>query len=199
MLSNYLTDIIVEKLIKLEIISRNDKEIYCYSYQYIIELLLFCSSLLLISLPMSNVTSTLIFIITVIPLRTFAGGIHAPTKQLCSILSYILFFLCIYIPYYMLKLSYNIIFPMLITTLICICITSPQPDVHKKLTDENSHLLKKITLIISVVITILVIILYFNNQKIYIINITFNTVVVLIGILLQFVKPKRMEIANNEF
>ena len=88
---------------------------------------------------------------------------------------------------------------MLITTLICICITSPQPDVHKKLTDENSRWLKKITLIISVVITILVIILYFNNQKIYIINITFNTVVVLIGILLQFVKLKRMEIANNEF
>lgn len=92
MLSNYITNIIVEKFIALEIISRDDKEIYCYSYQYIIELLLFCFSLILISIPLSNIPSAIIFIFTVIPLRTFAGGIHAPTKQLCSVLSYILFF-----------------------------------------------------------------------------------------------------------
>ncbi len=192
MLSNYITNIIVEKFIALEIISRDDKEIYCYSYQYIIELLLFCFSLILISIPLNNIPSAIIFIFTVIPLRTFAGGIHAPTKQLCSVLSYILFFFCIYIPYCMLELDYIFIIPMLIAVLIVICFCSPQPDINKKLTIENIHILKTVTLIISILITILVVILYINNQKLYIINITFNAVTVLTGLILQLIKSNRM-------
>lgn len=131
MISGTITNYIVDKFIELDIINREDKEIYYYSYQYIIELLLFCFSLLIMSIPLSKVTSTIIFIITVIPLRTFAGGIHAYTKQSCCILSYLMYIICIYIPHLMIKLPYEIILLLLFSSIILICIYAPQPDNKK--------------------------------------------------------------------
>ena len=195
MISGTVTNYIVDKFIELEIINQEDKEIYYYSYQYIIELLFFCFSLIILSIPLNMLTSTILFIITVIPLRTFAGGIHASTRQACSLLSYTVYIVCIYIPHFMIELPYVIILILLFVSLILICIYSPQPDRKKKLSSKDIYRLKRLTIIIALLIIFMNVIFYIFNMKSYIACCTCDVLFILSGMLLQLIKNK---LANGE-
>ena len=90
--SDLLSNKIANFLYKNGLIQENHIIFYAYIYSWLIDQLFFFFSLLLISLLFHRVLPALIIYITISLLRMFSGGSHAPTKLLCSFISYFLFF-----------------------------------------------------------------------------------------------------------
>lgn len=79
----FLTDF----LIKNHKIDQSDEEIYLYGFREgTIYLLNFVTTLILGAL-FHSITESIVFLIAFVPLRIFAGGIHAKTQVRCYVLS----------------------------------------------------------------------------------------------------------------
>lgn len=82
-----LLDRLIAKQINKGIIAKDEEELYRYAYMILFEWGFNLIIAGLIGILMNALQTTLIFLISVIPLRSFAGGYHASTPLRCAVIS----------------------------------------------------------------------------------------------------------------
>ena len=146
-MTTWIAKKIVAKLELLGIIDKSDEEIYVYGFFVILSKVLFlivsisCGLILNIPIP------SLIFYITFLSLRTYAGGSHAKTEVRCTILTMLSIILCLLCVKAMLIINLQSI-PLLFTISgsIAVVILSPLDTASKPICTEEKKEYKKITM-----------------------------------------------------
>ena len=87
---------IIEKLIRDEIISPSDKEIYLYGLKSLFMISINFFTALLIGFITNNMREIIAFLIFFIPLRSYAGGYHTKNKFYCYLSSNLVLLFIIY-------------------------------------------------------------------------------------------------------
>jgi len=153
---------------------------YCTSYQYCLEylfdILMFNSSILIIGAILHKFLMSALYLIIMIPIRKFAGGIHANSRKICSILSYFTFFSAlggayIYCHFYALSsipvfLKCMLLISYFITAFIIIHL-SPIISSSEKLSKAKMQKHRHFTIISIIIISAVFIFLIISNQQNY--------------------------------
>ena len=95
-ISNTAAKHITDFFINSGTISNDDRASYIYCFEYAIDTIIFPLTILLSGLIFNRFISALLFAVIIIPLKMSAGGAHASTRIMCSILSYSLYFVTLF-------------------------------------------------------------------------------------------------------
>lgn len=152
-ISNTAATHITDFFINSGTISNDDRVSYIYCFEYAIDTIIFPLTILLSGLIFNRFISALLFAVIIIPLKMSAGGAHASTRIMCSILSYSLYFVTLFcyqllgnIPLTLLNICYII---------CCVLIMYLSPVDHKnnRLVSDAKHRLKKFCIIYIILIS----------------------------------------------
>lgn len=99
--AEYISEKIVQYLLTRQYITEEHSSVYTYCIDYVLELAIFFMVLETISIFLGNVCIGAIFFLTVVPLRSVCGGIHAPSRWLCTFFSYLCFFVTVFLLWYL--------------------------------------------------------------------------------------------------
>ena len=91
-MENNFSEKITNKMITKKVINKEEAEIYAFGFHQLILIILNIISILIIGSIFNKFLFSLLFLIEFIPLRCFAGGIHANTQLKCYIFSMIYYF-----------------------------------------------------------------------------------------------------------
>lgn len=180
-----LTDKFILALINRNIIKEEDKEIYSYGFNQILFIMLNFITILIIGILFNMLFETIIFIITYIPIRIYAGGYHARTQTKCYILSVFMLISALYI--IKLQLISNILTIILLSVIssIIILYLAPIEDINKPLDKEEIEIYKKRTIKNLIILLILLMISLMTNRIIIssciYTSLLFNTIMLIIS------------------
>lgn len=91
---------IVEYQINKGTLQEEERNVYQYAYELLLNQLINIVIAIVIAAAFQNPAAVLIFLLSYIPLRTFAGGYHANTNLGCTIVSaFLLCFVCLIVNY----------------------------------------------------------------------------------------------------
>lgn len=143
-ISNKLSHHICDKLLEQEIIQANAYPYYQYSFDYVLDLILFHCSLLIIGFCLHAPFLSLLYILTLSPLKMFSGGAHADTRISCSVISYTIFLTGILITkHHLFSLYPNISIFIFLTISFAIFLLSPVECKNKKISPNRKRTYKK--------------------------------------------------------
>ena len=149
-------------------IKQEEVDIYKYLFEYIIENLLFFFVFPFCGILFGDILYGLLLYAVIIPLRSFGGGVHAPAKWICNILSYGMVVVVIgVIPFAakcLPKVMWLSIFVMSFLLIGCLV---PVDCPNKRLSDDQKKKLKRYCLISLLLISIAFFIFYQFNIKSY--------------------------------
>lgn len=131
-----MVDRLVVKLIADGAIEEEDKEIYEYGFTQGITMIVNILCTILIGICMNMLAEDIIFMITYIPLRSYAGGFHAKTKFRCFIYSNLLVVLVLGLIKFLAGYTYF----MLVAGIIgagCVIFLAPVEDQNKPLDEKE--------------------------------------------------------------
>ena len=178
-------------------ISTEDESIYGYLFDYIFEEICFILVTLLIGLMLHRMDITLCYLFVSTPLRHFAGGFHANTRLGCTILSYGLFIaiilLCpIVVPFFRL-----LWFAVYALCWFLIYVLAPVDTPNKRLPPETKVLLRHRCLFTFVLMTIVYLILWHQQQVLYYGSISVCVMVCVAGLLIGAYKNSRTAMESH--
>lgn len=125
MLSERLSQRLARWLLKKQSIQEKEYEVYCYCFDYMIQLLLFCVAIEVLGVIGKEPLFSSLFLLILIPMRSICGGIHAKTRGTCMVLSYSCF-IAAYIIYRFLKGKFaGIWYLLIVTVVLCFIIVFP--------------------------------------------------------------------------
>ena len=152
---------LIDKAIYLKIVSSENREIYEYGITNLSYSLLVWSIFLLSAFLFGFFPSALFFLLTHIPLRIYAGGLHFSTRIRCFIASLFIFVVVLFFPlaFSSFKLC-KAINPFIILGLIIILFFAPVEDPRKPLEISESLHHRKISRILGINYVILYFIFY---------------------------------------
>ncbi len=164
---NELTNTITLRLQKVGVIQ--DKfEIYKYGFELLISSLIGISLILIIGYLSNTFFDSLVFLICFILLRQCTGGYHSKTYLSCN-LSFITVYL-IFIYYRSnIMFSYEGLFITVIMSIVIIFLLAPIEHKNKKMSKEKKSFHKITSRIISFVLMLLTLVLYFLKNPIYLV------------------------------
>lgn len=159
-----LTTKFVNILINNNIIKKEDAEIYSYGFKEMIFIIINVITTLFIGLIFNKVFEVILFMITYIPIRVYAGGYHARTKLRCYIFSVLMLIsVCYILKLYLLK-SYLLIVILSIISSSMILYLAPVEDKNKPLDEIEIKVYTKRTIRNLIILLIaLCITLIFNK------------------------------------
>lgn len=139
-------NVFARSLVANEIISVKYEEAYAYCIDYVLDIILFHASLLVIGLLLHDFLNSVIYIIALVPLKMAAGGAHAKTQATCSVISYSVFLTVLFLSS---RLPMNPYSAGIITllTLIGIVVLAPVEHPNKRFSDGQKRKLKKFSMI----------------------------------------------------
>lgn len=161
-MSAFITDTLIEG----EVIKNEERNLYLYCFGTLIEMTANFITTLIIGVLLGEFTSTLLFMLVFIPLRSTAGGYHCETAGKCYLLSLTVYCAVIF------TYDFVSVTPLCICVLICvidfavIVVLSPIASLSKPFTVKE----KKSNYRISIVITLIWITMIFvmlNGKNIY--------------------------------
>lgn len=142
---------ISEKLIgfmlRNEIISYDDQEIYLYGLQQGLIILGNLLTVVIIAYYFNSVFECVIFLISYIPLRSYAGGYHTKNSLSCYMFSIIMIFIFIFSTKFFFWNGLGLAGITLVSALI-ITLLAPVEDFNKRLNKYERHIYRIITYII---------------------------------------------------
>lgn len=94
-LSVYLSKNLASFMSEHEIIEQNQKELYAYCFDFVLDMLVFHISILLVGFLLEEPLSAFIYLLAMTPTKMLAGGAHANSQTACSIISYTVALGCI--------------------------------------------------------------------------------------------------------
>ena len=95
-ISKYLSRHLTDFFIRSGAIRPSDAVYYSYSFEFVLDMLLFSCLVVIIGLVARAVLFSILTLICILPLRMLAGGAHAPSRKLCSAISYFFVLACIF-------------------------------------------------------------------------------------------------------
>lgn len=140
---------VTNRLVAKGIINADYKEIYRYGLESLFSAALELISIFFLAFLFGNFFETLLFFLTFIPLRLYAGGYHARTHFKCyllSIMMYMFFSTIIYFTPSNLITCFSLIFSLL--SLIIVFLFSPVVHSNRHADKEHKKNCRKISLII---------------------------------------------------
>ena len=159
-----LTQKLISSLIDNNIIKKEDEEIYMYGLNQIVFVTLNLITTIFIGLIFNKIFEVILFMVTYIPIRVYAGGYHARTKLRCYIFSVLMLISVCYILKLNLLNSYLLIVILAIIFSGVILYLAPVEDKNKPLDKIEIEVYTKRTIRnLSLVLIVLCITLIFNK------------------------------------
>ncbi len=144
-----LSKLITKKLLKRNIISEDDEELYDYGLFIMISYVAFFIIAMLFGIALNIPFSSLLFYISFCLVRNFAGGVHANTEIKCDIITTASILACEILIKFL--IDYNLVifaFVLLIVDSICLCIIKPVATSQKEISQqEKFHFHKKVVML----------------------------------------------------
>jgi len=166
-----------------------DKEylnVYSFLFAYMLDELLFDIIAIISGIIFNRLLICICFLLVTIPLRQFAGGIHAHSAIQCTILSYSIFyiilFLCPVADIYMQDIWIYIL-------LLCICIIirlAPIDTKNKRLSATQKKKLHTLCIITLTFHLALAVIMWYNCNSLYCTSVTICVLTCTISIILGY-------------
>lgn len=141
---------ITSRLLKNKVILKEDKEIYVYGFKSGFTLLLNLLTAFIVGFVFGMILQSIVFMISYIPLRSYAGGFHASTPWRCygislfiiaAVLSWLKF-----VPF----LSIGCIVAIIIGSILCF-VLAPVEDKNKPLDEKEQRVFKKRAYLILII------------------------------------------------
>ncbi len=186
-----LSNQITKNLLKRNVISDEEKELYDYGLFMMISYIVFFLISILFGIILNILFSSILFYISFCLLRNFAGGIHANSEIKCDIITTVSILISeilikIFIDYGLVSLA----FVMLIIFSVCLCVFKPVTTSQKEVSQqEKLYFHKKV-----IVLTVLALIISTMSMilGIYSITIALSIGLSLASILLIFGKVQQL-------
>lgn len=161
-----IVNLFVEKLISEDIIVAEDKQLYIYGLKEGIIILLNLITVVALGILLDMLMESIIFMVTYMPLRSFAGGYHARTQIMCYLSSIVLIVLCLYI-IGQINIDFISFAIMILLGIIPIAKFAPLADANKPICQKEKIIFRKKTKrILSVEIIIIVFFLIMKKEMI---------------------------------
>jgi len=153
-----------DKLIKMQIINKEDRDLYCYGFKQGFLLFLNVISVIIIGMFFNMIWQSVIFMIAYSCLRIYAGGYHANTEFSCYIFSLIMIIVVLWLINLIPWNSFICLSITVISNLI-ILLLAPVEDANKPLDHKEIEIFKKRTYIILVILSLFVLFFWFVGVK----------------------------------
>lgn len=158
-LSVKITDIFIDN----HVLPFQQRAAYIYCFDFCFDLFLYNLSLLILGMFFHHGWLALVYVFTMSPLKMLAGGMHASSRSICDIISYLTFCIGIIVTIY-LPVPAIQTFPSFwcfCVLLIAIIILAPVDTKSHRLTQKKKRRLKCLTAIYSIMLLSLYLI-FFN-------------------------------------
>jgi accessory gene regulator B len=161
MIKESISNQITRSLIDNKVIDDQDKELYAYGLQLGITALLNILTTVILGIVMGRIWESVIFLLTYIPLRSYAGGYHAKNQFRCDVLSLLLIITAL--TGCGLLTSYDFAGMLLLTASgIIIFLLAPVEDFNKRLNQEEmKNYRKKSRILVSIILGLTVLLRQF--------------------------------------
>lgn len=170
-----LTDYVIQK----GVVNEEDRELYEYGFTMTIEVGLFASSSLLVSLYLHMLMEGILFFLIFAPLRSYAGGLHLDRFHSCFILSCLTFSgILLIVRYIHIPILFSVIALFILEA--AVYILYPVDNINREVDDEENRFFKK-TLKLFLAIDLLLALIYAFLKKecyVFLISMTFLMIVV---------------------
>lgn len=185
-----LPEILTEKLIEMQIINLEEKDIYFYGFKQGFLLLLNIITMIIIGFLFNMIWESIIFMVSYSILRVYAGGYHASTPIRCYLFSIVMIVAVLLL---MKSIPWNGFISIIITISsgINIFLMAPVEDANKPLDPEENRKFKKRTNIILGILIVLALSLWFGNRREFSICIIMGICLISIMLVLGKVKSIR--------
>ncbi len=166
---NSLSLLLAKHLYKTSIITESDMELYAYGFFVLISRILFLIISVIFGMIFNIIIESILFYILFSFIRSYAGGIHAPTELLCTIFTTISLFLSVLgiklmLNYGEQKIAYVVYF----VSLLIIIILSPLDTKEKPLSsNEKKHFKVKTCCILIFILSISIVAVVFSKINIF--------------------------------
>nr|WP_312580087.1 accessory gene regulator B family protein [Sedimentibacter sp.] len=153
-----------DKLIKLQIVNNEDKDLYVYGFQQCFLLFLNMITVMVIGIIFNMIWQSLVFMITYSLLRAYAGGYHASSQSMCYLFS-IGMIIAVLLGIKLIPWNDFICFIITIMSSTIILLLAPVEDKNKTLDQEELYVFKKRTRVILIAFVCIKLILLFTGQQ----------------------------------
>lgn len=150
-----------DKLVTNKVIEAEDKELYAFGLQQSLLILANILTTIVIGIIFGMILESILFLVSYIPLRSFAGGYHSKTPLRCYLFSLVLTMVVLAVIKYILWTNIMIIAVAMIASVI-IFLLAPIEDSNKPLDQVETSVYKKrlrILLAVEISVTILLLLL----------------------------------------
>ena len=159
---NKLSALLTDKMLQKGSITKEDRELYVYGFFMLLSHLLYLVLICIMGLILGCVPESLVFYVAFQFIRRYAGGYHAKTETRCEIMSFLSLAACIAV----IRLSQSVrlalpLFAASLVAAVCIAVFCPLDTPEKPLSKKERRYFRKISLVILLVITAVILVTYF--------------------------------------
>ena len=166
MWKNKFAKYILEKFILHQGTSDNDKIVYLYGLSAGITILENIVITLILGYIFGNLIQTMIFLLSYIPLRSYAGGYHAKTEQVCFIFSTLLIIVVEIFFSIFFRFNYVELMGFVMISIFLIVINSPFESEKKSLSNGERKFYKRTVKVVLGLESIVILICVVNKQSV---------------------------------
>lgn len=159
-----LSERLTDKLLKMQIINYEEKNLYYYGFKQGFLLLLNMITIIMIGIIFNMIWQSVIFMVAYSILRVYAGGYHASTPFNCYLFSVVMITAVLWL---IKVISWNglICFIISIVSGIIILLMAPVEDANKPLDQEEKRIFKKRTNLVLGVLIGFALLFWFTGGK----------------------------------
>lgn len=187
-IANFVSDILCEN----QIIKYEDKDVCRYGLEIFIDAVLEILSVIVISIFAGNFWHTIVFFLTFLPLRIYAGGYHADTKLRCYLILLFVYaiFWCI-IKFFPEKHMNFLNWSAAFFSSVIIYIFAPIIHKNRKVSFAEKVFYRKISIILMLIETVTIIVgtLIFSNNR-FVLSVTMGQLAVSTSMVAAIIKLK---------
>lgn len=173
-----------DKLVTNKVIEAEDKELYAFGLQQSLLILVNVLTTIVIGIIFGMILESVLFLVSYIPLRSFAGGYHSKTSLRCYLFSLTLTIVVLAVIKYIIWTNIMII-AMLIIASVIILLLAPVEDSNKPLDQAEISIYKRRSrTLLAAEISVTIVLLFFGLEKIPIsisVSILFLSMMLIMG------------------
>ena len=173
-------------------LSSKTRDIYIYCLEQFFSQILFVILILTFGIITKEFLTSVMLLASMMPLRAYGGGTHAPSKSVCAILSYgvcIIAILLIPLVYHLIPTS--LCLWIYFSCAVIIWILSPVTHKNKPLNNEKKKNLHNKCGVFTLMLTALILILFVSGYGKYVVTITLSVIIVCISSVIGHIQNRR--------
>jgi len=177
-----ISDIITDALITNGVVRQEDGELYKYGIKYGLLMVINVLTFILIGYFLGMLWHSIIFMMSYIPFRTYAGGYHASTELRCYVLSWN---------------GYVCLLMSLLAAIIVIWL-APVEALNKPLREPERTIYRKKSRILLFILLCAAILLWFEGSRQYSVSIIAASDVVAVMLVIGSIKNGRVRLESED-